>query len=51
MLLTHRGKIIADLNIYLFEDTITIDAAPELQKISSLNWISILSLTMLNSLI
>ena len=29
MLLTHRGKIIADLNIYVFEDTITIDAAPE----------------------
>ena len=29
MLLTHRGKIIADLNIYVLEDTITIDAAPE----------------------
>ena len=29
MLLTHRGKIIADLNIYVFEDAITIDTAPE----------------------
>ena len=29
MLLTHRGKIIADLNIYVLEDVITIDAAPE----------------------
>ena len=29
MLLTHRGKIIADLNIYILEDTITIDTAPE----------------------
>ena len=29
MLLTHRGKIIADLEVYVLEDTITIDAAPE----------------------
>lgn len=29
MLLTHRGKIIADLNIYVLEDAITIDTAPE----------------------
>ena len=29
MLLTHRGKIIADLNVYVLEDAITIDAAPE----------------------
>ncbi|MYG05089.1 hypothetical protein F4167_00360 [Candidatus Poribacteria bacterium] len=29
MLLTHRGKIIADLNIYVFQDAITIDTAPE----------------------
>lgn len=29
MLLTHRGKIIADLNIYVLEDTIIIDTAPE----------------------
>ncbi|MXV73656.1 aminomethyl transferase family protein [Candidatus Poribacteria bacterium] len=28
-LLTHRGKIIADLNIYVLEDAIIIDAAPE----------------------
>lgn len=28
-LLTHRGKIIADLNIYILEDTIIIDTAPE----------------------
>lgn len=28
-LLTHRGKIIADLNIYVLKDTITIDTAPE----------------------
>ena len=28
-LLTHRGKIIADLNVYVLEDGITIDAAPE----------------------
>ena len=28
-LLTHRGKIIADLNVYVLEDTITIDTAPE----------------------
>ena len=28
-LLTHRGKIIADLNIYVLEDAITIDTAPE----------------------
>ena len=28
-LLTHRGKIIADLNIYILEDAITIDTAPE----------------------
>ena len=29
MLLTHRGKIIADLNIYVLKDAITIDTAPE----------------------
>lgn len=29
MLLTHRGKIIADLNIYILQDAITIDTAPE----------------------
>ncbi len=29
MLLTHRGKIIADLNIHVLEDAITIDTAPE----------------------
>ena len=29
MLLTHRGKIIADLNIYVLEDGITLDTAPE----------------------
>ncbi len=29
MLLTHRGKIIADLNVYVLEDAITIDTAPE----------------------
>ncbi len=29
MLLTHRGKIIVDLNIYVLQDTITIDTAPE----------------------
>lgn len=29
MLLTHRGKIIADLNISVLEDVISIDAAPE----------------------
>ena len=29
MLLTHRGKIIADLNVYVLEDVIIIDAAPE----------------------
>ena len=28
-LLTHRGKIIADLNVYVLEDTIIIDTAPE----------------------
>ena len=28
-LLTHRGKIIADLNVYILEDAILIDAAPE----------------------
>ena len=28
-LLTHRGKIIADLNIYVLEDAIVIDSAPE----------------------
>ena len=28
-LLTHRGKIIADLNVYALEDAITIDVAPE----------------------
>ena len=28
-LLTHRGKVIADLNIYVLEDEITIDSAPE----------------------
>ena len=28
-LLTHRGKIIADLNVYVLADAITIDAAPE----------------------
>ena len=28
-LLTHRGKIIADLNIYVLEDAITVDTAPE----------------------
>ncbi len=28
-LLTHRGKIIADLNIYVLKDAITIDTAPE----------------------
>ncbi len=29
MLLTHRGKIIVDLNIYVLQNTITIDTAPE----------------------
>lgn len=29
MLLTHRGKIIADLNIAVLEDAISIDTAPE----------------------
>ena len=29
MLLTHRGKIIADLNIYVLEAATTIDTAPE----------------------
>ena len=29
MLLTHRGKIIADLNIYVLKDTLLIDSAPE----------------------
>ncbi|MCY3553189.1 MAG: aminomethyltransferase family protein [Candidatus Poribacteria bacterium] len=29
MLLTHRGKIIADLNITVLEDAISIDTAPE----------------------
>ncbi|MDE0470013.1 MAG: aminomethyltransferase family protein [Candidatus Poribacteria bacterium] len=29
MLLTHRGKIIADLNITVLEDVISIDTAPE----------------------
>ena len=29
MLLTHRGKIIADLNVYVLENAITIEAAPE----------------------
>lgn len=29
MLLTHRGKIIADLNIYVLQDAIIIDTAPE----------------------
>ena len=29
MLLTHRGKIIADLNISVLEDAISIDTAPE----------------------
>ena len=29
LLLTHRGKIIADLNVYILEDAITIDTAPE----------------------
>ena len=29
MLLTHRGKIIADLNIYVLEEAITVDTAPE----------------------
>lgn len=28
-LLTHRGKIIADLNVYILEDIIGIDTAPE----------------------
>lgn len=28
-LLTHRGKIIADLNVYVLEDAIIIDTAPE----------------------
>ncbi len=28
-LLTHRGKIIADLNIYVLEEAIVIDSAPE----------------------
>ena len=28
-LLTHRGKIIADLNIYILEDAILMDTAPE----------------------
>ena len=28
-LLTHRGKIIADLNVYILEDAIRIDTAPE----------------------
>ena len=28
-LLTHRGKIIADLNVYVLEEIITIDTAPE----------------------
>lgn len=32
MLLTHRGKIIADLNIYVLEDAITIDTAPETRE-------------------
>ena len=31
-LLTHRGKIIADLNIYVLEDAITIDTAPETRE-------------------
>ena len=31
-LLTHRGKIIADLNIYALEDAIIIDAAPETRE-------------------
>ena len=50
MLLTHRGKIIADLNIYVLEDAITIDTAPETAKISSMNWTSISSLMTLNCL-
>ena len=29
MLLTHRGKIIADLNIFVLEDAISVDTAPE----------------------
>ncbi len=32
MLLTHRGKIIADLNIYVLEDAIIIDTAPETRE-------------------
>ena len=28
-LLTHRGKIIADMNVYILEDAIRIDTAPE----------------------